>query len=178
LLLRATGAAGLSVARRLERRPLPCFPSRRLPSRRAILSAMSTPRRRRIPRVRRLAVVLGLATATIGCSSTLREVQARNPALQFPGVPASQQLEVARCIRDAFEAQVGDQDAIVQELALDRDGMHVIGRDGFAPGGAMFDVVVREDAVVARVAPAPETPLGLLQHAIQTCVGAAGTPSR
>lgn len=129
--------------------------------------------------MRRFAVaVFALAAVAVGCSSTLREVRARTPAFQFPGVPVSQQLEAARCIRDGFEARVGDLDSIVLELALDRDGMHVIGRDGLAADAVMFDVGVREDAVVARVAPAPETPLELLQDAISTCVGAAGRPSK
>ncbi len=87
-------------------------------------------------------------------------------------MPATAQLETARCIRNGFDERVGVLYSILQEVEQDRDGVHVIGRAGLTPSAIMFDVAVREDAVVAMVAPAPLTPRGTLRDAIAACVGA------
>jgi hypothetical protein len=103
-----------------------------------------------------------------GCSSTLREVRARAPEFQLPGVAASRQLEVARCIRDVLE---GVSEEIVQEIERAPDGMHVIGRPDESLSTAVFyDVAVREDAVVAMMAPASVIPRETLGGAIAACL--------
>jgi hypothetical protein len=64
--------------------------------------------------------------------------------------------------------------SIVQEIQTDTDGVHVIGRpDEFAStSAAVYDVAIRQDAVVAMMAPAPVIPPEALRNAITTCVGA------
>lgn len=115
--------------------------------------------------------LLALAAVTAGCSSSLREVRARGPEFQFPGVPASRQFEVARCIRDVLDEGVGEL-SILQEIEQETDGMHVIGRPDETPSAAVFDVAIREDAVVAMMAPAPVISRDTLRDAIAICVGA------
>ncbi len=115
--------------------------------------------------------LLALATVTAGCSSSLREVRARGPEFQFSGVPASRQFEVARCIRDLLDEGVGEL-SILQEIEQESDGMHVIGRPDEAPSAAVFDVAIREDAVVAMMASAPVISRDTLRDAITICVGA------
>lgn len=115
----------------------------------------------------------------VGCSSTLREVRSLEPAFQVSGVPASRQLEVARCIRDVLDGRVGE--AVLQEIDLATDGMHIVGRHDESLSAAVFyDVAVREDAVVARVAPRSVIPPDLLRGAIAACIpgvpGAGGKP--
>ena len=123
---------------------------------------------------------LALAAVTTACSSSLHEVRARDPEFRFPGVPASRQFEVARCIRDVLDAGLGDESSILQEIERDPDGMHVIGRPDESPSAAaaVFDVAVREDAVVAMMAPAPVIPREMLRDAITTCVGTKGEQTR
>jgi hypothetical protein len=125
-------------------------------------------------------LLLGIAATVFvagGCSSSLREVRARSPKFRFPGVAASGQFEVARCIRDVLEAGVGEL-SILQEIEQDPDGMHVIGRPDESQSAAVFDVAIREDAVVAMMAPAPVIPRDTLRDAITLCVGAKGEQSR
>ena len=122
---------------------------------------------------------LALAAVTAACSSSLREVRARDPEFRFPGVPASRQFEVARCIRDVLDAGLGEESAILQEIERDPDGMHVIGRPDESPStAAVFDVAVREDAVVAMMARAPVIPREMLRDAITICVGTKGEQTR
>src|ERR1700704_427684 len=98
-----------------------------------------------------LCVALGILAA--GCSSSLREVRAREPEFRFAGIAASSQLEVARCIRDVLD-RAGGEGILLQELELTRDGVHVVGRPDASLSAAVFyDVAVREDAVAARLAP-------------------------
>jgi hypothetical protein len=121
--------------------------------------------------VRRLAwlcVVGGVITATSGCSSTLREVRAREPEFRFPGIPASNHFEVAGCIRDVLE---GTSDEVVHGIEREPDGMHVIGRPDEHPSAALFDVAIREDAVVAMVAPAATDWTAMLRNAVTACIG-------
>lgn len=124
-----------------------------------------------------LCVVAGLLAAA--CSSTLREVRAREPEFRFAGIAASMQLEVARCIRDVLDRSVGE--GILQELELARDGVHVVGRPDESLSAAVFyDVAVREEAVVAMLAPRSVIPRDMLRGAMAACVpaapGAAGQP--
>lgn len=113
-----------------------------------------------------LCVVAGILAA--GCSSSLREVRAREPAFQVAGVPASSQLEVARCIRDVLDGRAGE--AVLQEIDLAPDGMHVVGRHYESLSAAVFyDVAVREDAIVARLAPRSVIPPDMLRGAVAAC---------
>jgi hypothetical protein len=115
--------------------------------------------------------LLALA-ATAGCSSSLREVRARGPEFQFPGVAASRQLEVARCIRDVLDQGAGEE--ILQEIERGPDGMHVIGRpDQSLSAAVLYDVAVREDAVVAVMAPASLVPRETLRGAVAACLSEA-----
>ena len=117
-------------------------------------------------RVAWLWVAAGILAA--GCSSSLREVRAREPEFRF----ASSQLEVARCIRDVLDRAGGE--AILQELELTRDGVHVVGRPDASLSAAVFyDVAVREDAVTARLAPQSVIPSDMLRGAIAVCVPTA-----
>jgi hypothetical protein len=104
-----------------------------------------------------------------GCSSS--EVRPRSSEFQFPGVAASRQFEVARCIRDVLDEGVGEL-SILQEIEQDPDGIHVIGRPDESQSVAVFDVAIREDAVVARMAPAPAIPRDMVRDAITRCVEA------
>jgi hypothetical protein len=105
------------------------------------------------------------------CSSSLREVRAREPEFRFAGVPASGQFEVARCIRDVLDQAVGE--GVLQEIELGRDGMHVVGRPDESLSAAVFyDVAVREGAVAVRVAPSSVIPPEMLRGAIAACVPA------
>jgi hypothetical protein len=107
-----------------------------------------------------------------GCSSSLREVRAREPEFRFAGIAASSQLEVARCIRDVLDQGVGE--GILQELELARDGVHVVGRlDESLSAAVFYDVAVREEAVVAMLAPRSVIPRDMLRGAIAACVPAA-----
>jgi hypothetical protein len=107
-----------------------------------------------------------------GCSSSLREVRAREPEFRFAGIAASSQLEVARCIRDVLDRAGGE--GILQELELTRDGVHVVGRPDASLSAAVFyDVAVREDAVAARLAPRSVIPPDMLRGAIAVCVPTA-----
>jgi len=116
-----------------------------------------------------LCAAAGILAA--GCSSSLREVRAREPEFRFAGIAASMQLEVARCIRDVLDRGVGE--GILQELELARDGVHVVGRPDESLSAAVFyDVAVREDAVAARVAPSSVIPPEMLGGAIAACVPA------
>jgi hypothetical protein len=125
-------------------------------------------------------ILFGLGAALVaGCSSSLREVRARTPEFQVSGVPASRQLEVARCIRDVLDRGLGE--GIVQEIELASDGMHVVGRTDASLSTAVFyDVAVGEDAVAARVAPRSVVPPEMLRGAIAACLavapGAGGKP--
>ncbi len=130
--------------------------------------------------MRRIAwASVALAAAVAGCSSSssFRELRARNPEFQFPGIAASRQFEVARCIRDVLDAGVGESE-IVQAIEQGPDGMHVIGRPDESPSAAVFDVAIREDAIVAMMAPAPVIPRETLRDAITACVGAKEERSR
>ncbi len=127
--------------------------------------------------MRRLALaVLAAVTLTAGCStgSTLSEVRARAPEVQFPGVASSRQLEVARCIRDVLQQGVSEYAAIQQAIEREPDGMHVIGRPDESPTGAIYDVAVKEDGVTARMASG--VPHEVLRSAVATCVGAQAAP--
>jgi hypothetical protein len=107
------------------------------------------------------------------CStSSLREVRAREPELRFAGVPASGQLEMARCVRDMLDRGVGDD--ILQEIEVASDGIHVIGRlvESLSEG-VFYDVAVREDAVLVRQAPGSVIPSEMLRYAIGACQSAA-----
>ena len=118
-----------------------------------------------------LCVALGLLAA--GCSSSLREVRAREPEFRFAGIAASSQLEVARCIRDVLD-RAGGEGILLQELELTRDGVHVVGRPDASLSAAVFyDVAVREDAVAARLAPRSVIPPDMLRGAIAVCVPTA-----
>jgi hypothetical protein len=118
-----------------------------------------------------LGAAAGILAA--GCSSTLREVRAREPEFRFAGIAASMQLEVARCIRDVLDRGVGE--GILQELELARDGVHVVGRPDESLSAAVFyDVAVREEAVVAMLAPRSVIPRDMLRSAIAACVAAPG----
>jgi hypothetical protein len=121
--------------------------------------------------------LLALVAVTAGCSSSLREVRARGPEFQVQGVPASRQFEVARCIRDVLDEGVGDL-SILQEIEQEPDGMHVIGRPEETPSAALFDVAIREDAVVAMMASAPVISRDTLRDAITICVGAKREQAR
>ncbi len=121
--------------------------------------------------------LLALAAVTAGCSSSLREVRARTPEFQVQGVPASRQFEVARCIRDVLDEGVGEL-SILQEIEQEPDGMHVIGRPEETPSAALFDVAIREDAVVAMMASAPVISRDTLRDAITICVGAKREQAR
>ena len=127
----------------------------------------------RRPGVLALGLALFLAA---GCSSNLREVRAGRPEFQFPGVAASRQLEVAGCIRDVLERGVGED--ILQEMERAPDGMHVIGRPDASLSDAVFyDVAVREDAVVGKVAPGSVIPPDMLRGSVAACLPAApGAP--
>jgi hypothetical protein len=117
--------------------------------------------------VRQLSLVAALIL-TAGCSSSLPEVRALEPAFQVGGVPASRQLEVARCIRDVLDGRLGE--TVLQEIDLAPDGMHVVGRPDESLSAAVFyDVAVREDAVLARVAPRSVIPPEILRGAIAGC---------
>lgn len=115
-------------------------------------------------------IALALAATTVGCSSNLRELRTRPPEFQFPGIAASGQFGVARCIRDAFEG-VGGEGPIVQRIEQDDDGMHVIGWPDEGLSGPVFDVAIRQDAVVARLAPAWTMLRDTLRYSIAACVG-------
>jgi hypothetical protein len=52
-----------------------------------------------------------------------------------------------------FEGVVGEA-PIVQRIEQDADGMHVIGRSDEGLSGPVFDVAIRQDTVVVRLAPA------------------------
>lgn len=118
-------------------------------------------------------ILLVVAGALLGgCASSLREVRGRPPEFQFAGVAASGQLSVARCVRDVLDRGVGEN--VLQEIELGPDGMHVVGRPDQSLSAAVFyDVAVREDAVVARVAPRSVVPPEMLRGAIAACLGAA-----
>lgn len=119
--------------------------------------------------------MVGVIMATAGCSSTLREVRAREPEFRLAGIPASSHFEVARCIRDVLE---GTSDEVVQDIEREPDGMHVIGRPDEHPSAALFDVAIREDAVVAMVAPAATDWTVMLRNAVAACIGAKVEPAR
>ena len=60
-------------------------------------------------------------------------------------------------------------------MARRGDGIFLRGSragSGLTPSAILFDMAVREDAVVTMVAPAPLTPRGTLRDAIAACVGA------
>ena len=115
-------------------------------------------------------IVLAFAATMAGCSSNLRELRTRPPEFQFPGIAASGQFGAARCIRDVFEGVVGSV-PIVQRIEQDDDGMHVIGRLDESLSGPVFDVAIRQDAVVARLAPAWTMLRDTLRYSIAACVG-------
>lgn len=119
--------------------------------------------------MRRLTSVCAAAALAAACSSaSLREVRAREPDVRLAGVPASGQLEVARCIRDVLDQSIGEH--IVQEIEVASDGMHVVGRLAQSlSAGVFYDVAVREEAVAARVAPGSVIPPELLRRAIGIC---------
>lgn len=121
-------------------------------------------------------LVGGVITATApGCSSTLREVRARAPEFRFPGISTSNHFEVARCIRDVL---AGTSDDVVQDIEREPDGMHVIGRLDEHPSVALFDVAIREDAVIAMVAPTATDWTAMLRNAVAACSGATVEPAR
>jgi hypothetical protein len=121
--------------------------------------------------MRRFAWLCVASALLAACSSSLREVRARQPEFRFVGVPTSRQLEVARCIRDVLDQGIGE--AVLQEIELGRYGMHVVGRPDESLSAAVFyDVAVREDAVAARVAPSSVIPPEMLRGAIAVCVPA------
>lgn len=125
--------------------------------------------------LRALAWLCVAPALVAACSSSLREVRARPPEFRFGGVPASGQLEVARCIRDVLDRSAGDD--ILQEIELAPDGIHVVGglEESLATT-VFYDVAVREDAIVARVAPRSVIPPEMLRSAITAChpTGAGG----
>lgn len=120
----------------------------------------------------RWAALLAMAAVIVlgggGCSSSLREVRAREPEFRVPGIPASSQFVVARCIRDVLE---GTGEEVVLEIEREPDGMHVIGRRDEPPSAAVYDVAVREDAVVAMVAPPATAWTAVLRNAVVACIG-------
>jgi hypothetical protein len=118
---------------------------------------------------------LGVASAllTSCASSSLEEVRARPAEIRFPGVPASQQLEAARCIRDILDGSVGDD--ILQTIEVAADGLHVVGRLEESLDAAVFyDVAVREDAVMARRAAGSVVPAEMLRGAMGACLAPTG----
>jgi hypothetical protein len=122
--------------------------------------------------VRQLAwVAFTVAAVSAGCSTSLREIRARDPDFRFEGVAASRHFAVARCIRDVLE-QVG-ADSVAYEIAQDHEGTHVIGRpdESLSVGAVFFDVAVREDEVVVRMAPTPVVSREALRYAVTVCVG-------
>jgi hypothetical protein len=112
-----------------------------------------------------------VAAVSAGCSTSLREIRARDPEFRFAGVAASRHFAVARCIRDVLEQ--GGVDSVAYEIAQDHDGMHVIGRpdESLSVGAVFFDVAVREDSVVVRMAPTPVVSGEALRYAVTVCVG-------
>ena len=68
--------------------------------------------------------------------------------------------------------------SILQEIEQEPDGMHVIGRPEETPSAALFDVAIREDAVVAMMASAPVISRDTLRDAITICVGAKREQAR
>lgn len=121
--------------------------------------------------VRQLAwVAFTLAALSAGCSTSLREIRARDPDFRFAGVAASRHFAVARCIRDMLEQ--GGGDSVAYEIAQDHEGMHVIGRPdaSLSVGAVFFDVAVREDSVVVRMAPTPVASGEALRYAVTACV--------
>lgn len=108
-----------------------------------------------------------------GCGSfSLREVRAREPQFQVSGVPLAGQLKAAQCIRDKFDERVGVLLSILQEVWQESDGVHVIGRSANS-STVLFDIAVREDAVVVMVAPGPVPPPGTLRDAVVACAGSS-----
>jgi hypothetical protein len=119
-----------------------------------------------------------VATALAGCSHTLAEVRARPPEFRLAGVASSRQLEVARCVRDVLDQAIGGADAVIaQEMRREPDGMHVVGRPDDDASAALYDVAIREDAVIAMMASPSDDLRETLRYAAATCVGAVG-PSR
>ncbi len=117
---------------------------------------------------------LALAAALTGCSHTLAEVRARPPEFRLPGVASSRQLEVARCVRDVLDQAISwEGAAIVQEIEREPDGMHVVGRPDDNASAAVYDVVIREDAVVAMTASPSDALRETLRNAAATCIGVA-----
>jgi hypothetical protein len=122
--------------------------------------------------VRQLAwVAFTVAAVSAGCSTSLREIRARDPDFHFAGVAASRHFAVARCIRDVLEQ--GGVDSVAYEISRDPEGMHVIGRpdESLSVGAVFFDVAVREDSVVVRMAPTPVVSGEALRYAVMVCVG-------
>lgn len=122
--------------------------------------------------VRQLAwAAFTVAAVSAGCSTSLREIRARDPEFRFAGVAASNHFAVARCIRDVLEQ--GGVDSVAYEIAQEPDGMHVIGRPdkSLSVGAVFFDVAVREDSVVVRMAPTPVVSGEALRYAVTVCVG-------
>jgi hypothetical protein len=123
-----------------------------------------------------LVVATTVALVGSGCSSSLREVRAREPEFQGNGVPLADQLKAARCICDRFDERVGIPFSIPQEIWQESDGVHVIGRSA-SSSAVLFDIAVREDAVVVRVAPGPVPPPGTLRDVVVPCTGSSLAPS-
>lgn len=122
-----------------------------------------------------LVVAVAVILVASGCSSSLREMRTREPQFQVNGVPLAGQLEAARCIRDKFDERAGLLLSIPQEVWQESDGIHVIGRSADS-SEVLFDIAVREDAVVVRVAPGPVPPPGTLRDAVGACVGSSVDP--
>ena len=78
---------------------------------------------------------------------------------------------MARCIRDVLEQ--GGVESVAYEIAQSHEGTHVIGRpdESLSVGAVFFDVAVREDSVVVRMAPTPVVSREALRYAVTVCVG-------
>jgi hypothetical protein len=71
--------------------------------------------------VRQLAwAAFTVAAVSAGCSTSLREIRARDPEFRFAGVPTSRHFAVSRCIRDVLEQ--GGVDSVAYEIVQEPDG--------------------------------------------------------